>query len=208
MSYKVRWRKAVALSVFFHIFWGVAVGYMIVRETVSPPADEQVIELDITALANEASAEPEQQIAPLSLAEAAEEPETPQLTEPPLTVSTDGVDSELIPIKEIPSKSDTTTIVSSKPSMMGTPPIVLVRVDADNPPEVDRIGRKIVVVLRVKILKSGLPGKVEVVVPSGEKSINDAAVAAAKKWRFEPAKDREGNPVVCLTILSIPFMPK
>lgn len=205
MSYKVRWRKAIALSVFFHIFLGVAVGYMTVRVRVSPIADEQVMELDTIALASEASEKSEMQIAPLS----EPEPENPQMTQPPLAASDDIVDSELILSKEITSKSDTTAAtLSSQQSLKGTPPLVLVRADAENPPELDQIGRKVVVVLRMKIMENGLPGKIDVAVSSGQKSINDAAIAAAKKWRFKPAKDREGHPVVCSTILSIPFTPK
>lgn len=211
MSYTVRWRKAIALSVFLHIFFGVAVGYMTVMPTLLPPPDEQVIELDMmAALPDDDSSEsepesvlpskPEPQALPLN--------EEPIITEPPPAVTEEITNKELVPIKEVALEKETTAIVSSKHSAMGTPPIVLVRADAVNPPEIDRIGRKIVVVLRMKIMENGMPGKVDVAVSSGEKSINDAAIAAAKKWRFEPAKDREGRPIVCSTILSIPFTPK
>jgi len=211
MSYTVRWRKAIALSVFLHIFFGVAVGYMTVMPTLLPPPDEQVIELDMmAALPDDDSSESE----PESVLPSKPEPEAlplneePIITEPPPAVTEEITNKELVPIKEVALEKETTAIVSSKHSAMGTPPIVLVRADAVNPPEIDRIGRKIVVVLRMKIMENGMPGKVDVAVSSGEKSINDAAIAAAKKWRFEPAKDREGRPIVCSTILSIPFTPK
>lgn len=211
MSYTVRWRKAIALSVFSHIFFGVAVGYMTVRQTFPPPPDEQVIELDMmAALSDDDSAEPEPEIALPSTPEPETLPtkEEPIITEPPPILTEDIANKEPETIKEVVPEKETKAIVSSKGSSMGTPPIVLVRADAVNPPEVDQIGRKIVVVLRMRIMENGMPGKVDVAVSSGQKSINDAAIAAAKKWRFEPAKDREGRPIVCSTILSIPFTPK
>jgi len=212
MSYNVRWRKAIAVSVFLHMFIGMAVGYMTVRQTLQPPTDEQVMELDLTAFPGDEPSSPEPQIA-LPNAPALEIPpqEEPPLTEPAPVVKDDSAVSELVPIKALLTQSDTTTapvVVGSKNSGKGTPPVVLMRAEPINPPEVDQIGRKIIVVLRMQIMKTGLPGKVEVAIPSGQKSINDAAIAAAKKWRFEPAKDREGNPVVCSTILSIPFTPQ
>ncbi|GMA98879.1 TonB family protein [Pelosinus sp. IPA-1] len=211
MSYTVRWRKAIALSVFLHIFLGVAVGYMTVVQTLPPPPDEQVIELDMMAALpddDSSESEPESVLPSKPEPEALPTTEEPIITEPPPVVIDDIANKEPVPIKEIALEKETTAIVSSKHSAMGTPPIVLVRADAVNPPEIDQIGRKIVVVLRMRIMENGMPGKVDVAVSSGQKSINDAAIAAAKKWRFEPAKDREGRPIVCSTILSIPFTPK
>ncbi|AIF49809.1 energy transducer TonB [Pelosinus sp. UFO1] len=210
MSYTVRWRKAIALSVFLHIFLGAAVGYMTVRLTPPPPPDEQVIELDMAAAlpdAGPAETEPEVALPSTPLPEVLPPEELPPV-EPPPAITEDIVDSEPVPIKEIPAEKDIPAPVSSsKRSAMGTPPIVLVRANPINPPELDEVGRKVVVVLRMQILENGSPGKISVAVPSGYKSINDAAIAAAKKWHFEPAKDREGRPMVCSTILSIPFIP-
>ncbi|WP_378955961.1 energy transducer TonB [Pelosinus sp. sgz500959] len=212
MSYTVRWRTAIALSVFFHIFFGMAVGYMTFQLTVSPPADEQVIELDVSTLSDrEELEEPELEIPSpnLPVQETAPLAEETIPTETPPIASDDIVEPKPIPIQVVTATPDTTTVINNnKHSVMGTPPVVLTRVDPTYPSEVDQIGRKIIVVLRMKIMENGLPGKVEVAVSSGQKSINDAAIAAAKKWRFEPAKDREGRPIVCSTILSIPFTPE
>lgn len=209
MSYSARWRKAIVLSVFLHILFGMAAGFMAVRLTVPPHEDEQVIELDITSLPDAGPAEPEPEVAlpSVPLPEITPPEELPPV-EPPPAISDDIVDSEPVPIKEIPAEKDIPAPVSSsKRSAMGTPPIVLVRANPINPPELNEVGRKVVVVLRMQILENGSPGKISVAVPSGYKSINDAAIAAAKKWHFEPAKDREGRPMVCSTILSIPFVP-
>ena len=210
MSYNIRWRKAIALSVFLHIFLGVAVGYMTVKPIVLPPDDEQIFELDMGIMPGEESSNPEPQIAMSAAVPEASAQEIEEVT--PLTLPDDltpPTEEVVIPKTNGVEADITTPVISNgKASMMGTPPIVLEHFDAINPPELARIGRKVIVVLRMRIMENGMPGKVEVAIPSGEKSINDAAVAAAKKWRFEPAKDREGHPVVCSTILSIPFIPK
>jgi protein TonB len=196
------------MSVFLHIFLWLAVGYMAVRQTVPPPDTEQVIELDVVALPDAGSAEPEPEIAPAPAPEILPPEEPLPVEPPPVIVNDDIVDSKLVP-EEIPAeKAMPSPVNSSKRSAKGTPPIVLVRVDPVNPPELAEVGRKVVVVLRMQILTNGSPGKISIAVPSGYKSINDAAIAAAKKWHFEPAKDHEGRPVVCLTILSIPFIPQ
>jgi len=214
MSYTVRWRKAVFFSVFFHIFIGITVASMSVKQIV-PPIDEQVIELNLTAFSSDEPVQSEPQSMPMSLPapelESSPQEVSPSIDPLPNAKDDDITDSELVPIKAILKESDTSAapvVVSNSRSGMGTPPVVLVRAEPVNPPEVNRIGRKITVVLRIQILTTGLPGKVEVAIPSGQKSINDAAIAAAKKWRFEPAKDSGGNPVVCSTILSIPFTPQ
>lgn len=216
MSYAVRWRKAIILSIFLHIFFGVAVGYMTVGLTLSPTDNEQLIELDVMALAGDggADSESEPQLALPTVPEPEVSPkedppeEIPPLIEPPPVVSEDVVNSEPVPLKAVAETDKSSAVNSNKRSAMGTPPVVLVRAEPIYPSEVERIGRKVVVVVKVKIMENGLPGKVDVVVPSGQKSINDAAVASAKKWIFKPAKDREGRPMVCSTILSIPFTPK
>lgn len=210
MSYAARWRKAIALSVFLHIFLGMAAGYMAVKLTVPPPDDDQVIELDIASFPDSGPAEPEPEVAMPSMPEPESLPpeEIPPVEQLP-AVNDDIVETEPVPIQPMPAEKEIPSAVSSsKRSAMGTPPIVLVRADPVNPPELKEVGRKVVVVLKMQILENGSPGKISVAVPSGYKSINDAAIAAAKKWHFEPAKDREGRPMVCSTILSIPFIPK
>lgn len=210
MSYRSSWHKAIALSIFLHIFLWVTTGYLAFRVQDPPPANEEVIELSLIDAPGDDIAEEEPQLASLPLVpEVPPEPDPP-LEPNPLVVSDDMAEKIVEPIKTMEEKEITATLdkvnIGGKKSGKGTPPIVLVRVDPVNPPEMEEIGRKVVVVLRMQILANGLPGKVTIAVPSGYKSINDAAIAAAKKWKFEPAKDREGRPMVCLTILSIPFV--
>jgi len=60
------------------------------------------------------------------------------------------------------------------------------------------------VVLRVKVLPNGKPGEVKVKKTSGHGILDDAAVAAAKRWAFTPAK-RGNTPVEGWAIFPVEF---
>jgi len=60
------------------------------------------------------------------------------------------------------------------------------------------------VVLRVKVLPNGKPGEVKVKKSSGHGILDDAAVAAAKRWAFTPAK-RGNTPVEGWAIFPVEF---
>lgn len=211
MSYGSYWRKAIALSIFLHIFLWIATGYLAFQVQDPPPVNEEVIEVNLIDAPGDDIAEEEPQIASSPpVPEVPPELDPPPEPEQPPVISDDIAEKVVEPIKTIEEKETAATPdkvnTGGKKSAKGTPPIVLVRVDPVNPPEMKEVGRKVVVVLRMQILANGLPGKVSIAVPSGYKSINDAAIAAAKKWKFEPAKDGQGKPMVCLTILTIPFV--
>jgi periplasmic protein TonB len=60
-----------------------------------------------------------------------------------------------------------------------------------------------VVVVRVLVSETGEP--MEVVIERGaRKDLNDAALEAARQWRFEPAK-KDGNPVRTYATVRFPF---
>jgi len=42
--------------------------------------------------------------------------------------------------------------------------------------------------LRVQVLPSGSPGTIEIQKSSGRQALDEAALAAVKRWRFVPAK--------------------
>jgi periplasmic protein TonB len=60
------------------------------------------------------------------------------------------------------------------------------------------------VVLRVKVLPNGKPGEVKVKKSSGHGILDEAAVAAAKRWAFTPAK-RGSTPVEGWAIFPVEF---
>ena len=197
------WGKAIVFSVIFHLICFLAIGYVAASQPPEPPPEElQVLELDRAEddLAveeeeppPEEEEEPPQPVPPLQ----EEEPAKPVavVPEPVILPLEEPVSA---PLKEIKP-------VRSKPQVMGTPPVVLARAY----PSAEEAGEfKGTIVLRVQILTNGMPGKIVVVVRSGHKRLNEAAIAAARKWRFIPAKDHDGEPMPCLTIMSIAFDPK
>ncbi len=210
----IRWRKAIVLSIFLHAFLWTAGSYLAFHLQASPPVKEAVVEIDVTS---EASSDDQPEVPQASpappatpLPEQASEPDDPL---PPEAIRDELADT--IPVPVPPLKIDQGATVGTpvvmrsggKHSGMGTPPVVLSRVDPVYPSGLPQPGVKVTVVLRMQILENGLPGNVVVAV-SGPKSLNDAAIAAVKKWRFQPAKDHEGNPMICSTILAIPFEVK
>jgi protein TonB len=60
------------------------------------------------------------------------------------------------------------------------------------------------VLLRVQILADGSAGSVSVAKTSGFESLDEAALAAVRRWKFVPAK-RDGNPVESVVNVPINF---
>ena len=63
-------------------------------------------------------------------------------------------------------------------------------------------GWKGTVILRVEVLADGTAGTLEVVSSSGHEVLDEAAAAAVRRWRFEPA---EANGVAVASHLEIPI---
>lgn len=61
------------------------------------------------------------------------------------------------------------------------------------------------VVLRILVLADGRVGRVEVAVSSGSIALDDAAVAAARSWRFAPAT-RDGQPIDAWALTPVRFV--
>jgi protein TonB len=88
-------------------------------------------------------------------------------------------------------------------------PRVLSKVEPVYPPSARNAGQEGTVVLKIQIMENGRPGDIVVYRSSGYDSLDDAAVAAVKKWRFTPAKDREsGRTFTCTTSLPVVFQLK
>lgn len=209
-----RWRKAVILSVALHLFlWGVA-GYVSAHRQVLSPAEEKMVELDVVDVPYESTKEPQEEqpvIPPSPPQPEPKEVPAPETPPPPLAVSDSDEEKTVEKVVEtsVNGKNvDEPVVVNNnkpKAKAMGTPPVVLFRAYPTPEEQGDFKGT---VVLKVQILENGIPGNIEIAVTSGTKRINDAAIAAAKKWRFKPALDHEGHPMVCTTIMSIPFNKK
>lgn len=65
-------------------------------------------------------------------------------------------------------------------------------------------GVEVRVRLRLVVRTDGTVGRVEVAVPSGRPDLDSAAVAAARTWRFLPAR-RDGEPIESIALIWIAF---
>lgn len=72
------------------------------------------------------------------------------------------------------------------------------------PPRCRRLGIEGVVRVRVLVGERGRPLEVVVGRSSGDPSLDEAALDAVRKWRFEPAK-RDGTPIRAWAIVPIEF---
>ena len=72
------------------------------------------------------------------------------------------------------------------------------------PHSAKRAGQEGRVLLRVQILADGSAGSVSVAKTSGFEALDEAALAAVRKWKFVPAK-RDGNPVESVVNVPINF---
>lgn len=204
MVRRIRWPKAWCLSLTFH---ALILGSFLCLEAflfAAPPPLHEETPLEIIDM----GAEQEETAATVSQALAEPQETSPEPTRQEEEQVIDTLVSELgkesIKEKALPVLAANAAGVAApgKSKAMGTPPEVITRVYPD--PKSGK-GFKGQVVLRVQILETGLPGNIIVSRSSSRKEIDGAAIAAAKLWRFKPAKDHEGNPMVCTTILIISF---
>lgn len=61
------------------------------------------------------------------------------------------------------------------------------------------------VVVRLEVRENGLVGKVTIEQSSGQNILDNAALAAVKRWKFIPAKDVNNIPILSLTKVSVVF---
>lgn len=83
-------------------------------------------------------------------------------------------------------------------------PQPIARVQPEYPPAAFRSGEQGTVLVRAQIDALGNPVSVEVVNSSRSRDLDRAAVAAVRKWRFEPAR-RNGKPVAAAVEVPIDF---
>ncbi len=84
-------------------------------------------------------------------------------------------------------------------------PVVVSQIAADVPSRLAQRRFQDVVVLRVRVSPAGKPAEVRVLRKSSlDAALDDAAVAAVKQWRFQPAKKR-GETVTCWMNIGVPF---
>lgn len=225
MPYASPWPKAMAISIFLHIFLLIAAGYLTAGLTanLTPPA-EVLLEMDLVndpadRLGN--TPEPNQPDIPLlSSSNTAPAEAVNQVVETAQTVTTSELtmtESQTPVAPEVTSQGNTgnasTSASGSAAPVTGggsrsgiTAPAILSKVDPVYPATARSAGLEGIAVLRIQILPSGRPGEITIERSTGHSVLGEAAVAAVAKWRFVPAKDRSsGKTVACTTTMPVSF---
>lgn len=202
-------RKAIAFSIVLHLLGFLVAGYVVARMQEMPPLKEEIMEFDVIGAAAGNPESEQTAVLPAPAPEPAPEPEETKPEPEPQPVPPQEEEAPVVEEEKVPPPPVTNDLPKSpavaaagKRVAMGKPPVVISRA---YPSAAEKNGFTGTIVLKVQILENGLPGNIRVAVSAGHKSYNDAAIAAARKWRFKPAQDHEGHPMVCSTIIAIPF---
>jgi len=86
-----------------------------------------------------------------------------------------------------------------------TPPKAIETPAPQYPKEEEAAGHGGRVALKFKVTQTGTVESVEVVQSTGYPKLDEAALAAGRNWRFEPAKDDAGMPVAGEKTLALSF---
>jgi len=227
MAYNIRWRRAILVSVFCHVFIVAGAGYLSAQLLIMPAVQEQYIELE---LSNEFPAPqlPDHNQSPVSTSPttAAEPTLAPEkmkqdsnITPSPVTTTQSVVSTGELAVANTTSSNETTvgsaeSISKGDPtSHAGTsgklssiiPPSILSKVAPSYPESARQGGIEGTVVLKIQILENGRADTISLSRSSGSEVLDDAAIATIKQWRFIPAKDRNGQAISCYTTIPISF---
>lgn len=85
-------------------------------------------------------------------------------------------------------------------------PSILSKVKPIYPQSARSAGIEGTVIVKIQVLTNGRTGNVSVARSSGNRDLDNAAVAAVEQFQFVPAKDRDsGDPIVCYCNLPVKF---
>lgn len=224
MVYNIRWRRAIMVSVFCHIFILAGAGYLSAQLLTVPVDQEQYVELE---LMNESQGKQEldptsnpvsNPTTPASVSTLAPEKVTqaPSSLTPAATqsiVSTGELTSTSTNSNEITTGSAEPASAGSAPPRASTgsksssivPPSILSRVAPPYPPAARQAGLEGTVILKIQIFENGRADNVSITRSSGSEALDDAAITTIKQWRFVPAKDSNGQAIPCYTTIPISF---
>jgi len=119
---------------------------------------------------------PKPQPKPRPAMKAAPKPAPKALEQPPAAAS-----PEAVPAPPSPPAPAPVTPASASAAYLKNPA-------PEYPSLAQRRGWEGTVLLRVQVLPSGSPGTIEIQKSSGRQALDEAALAAVKRWRFVPAK--------------------
>jgi periplasmic protein TonB len=116
----------------------------------------------------------------------------PKIAEPDVTVPTPEVMPELPPLDSAPTAEATPTDASTAPTGTLQELRATNRVEPTYPATSRRLGEEGSVQLRVFVDEKGRPQDVAVDRSSGHSRLDQAAISAVKRWRFQPATGGSG----------------
>jgi protein TonB len=224
MTYAFQWYKAMAVSACLHMFLLAAAGYLASGLT-GPAPQEILLELD---LMNSVIEQPEKTPDPLlpanvarpepagpapAKSEQSATPLSPRMPSGELSGTEPAIPATGHPSVAVGMQTGgTATAPSSGGSNANTnrgviaAPGILTRVEPVYPQSARQDGLEGTVVLRIQVLSNGRPGEITISRSSGHSSLDNAGMAAARQWRFIPAKDlASGRTVACTITLPLSF---
>ncbi|HWR08812.1 TonB family protein [Sporomusa sp.] len=221
MTFALRWRKAISVSVCLHIFLLVIAGYLVagLLTAAATVPEEIILNMDLVSDSGlpEPAASSEISVPAPTVSTPAEPVQAVTEVKPVVTtseLSMTEVESPAAIVSAQPHAAATTegpeTKASGPPPSAGgggiAAPGILSRVDPLYPPAARQAGLEGTVLLKIQVLANGRPGEISVARSTGYPALDEAAAAAVRKWQFIPAKDRSsGRTVACTTTLPVSF---
>jgi protein TonB len=255
MTYRPRWRKAIVISMIFHILFLCIAGWLAGRFAANVES-EPYLELELlTDMGAEGPRSHDSSSTVEGAAQAAE-----YLTTTPVMKSTSSATLPVVPkavaiaddlavvaveaVAASQSISDyeqenTASIVGTTGEANGSgdgkgtagnhgggtgagtgagssgnnsgsrqiaPPRILSKVEPVYPEGARSAGLEGTVLVKMQILANGAPGEITVNRSSGHDSLDEAAIAAVRQWRFIPAKNQDsGISITCYTTMPVVF---
>lgn len=224
MPHNLHWRKAVILSIIFHIFFVIGASYLVSHMPLSQAAEEKYVELELmNTVEPQGAVDSALSGMPISAAHTAQSmplttvnQPSPSSTSPSLN-ATPLVTNEALTVTSISgtgvapsstgSAGNENNATTSKSNGSGIiPPSILNRINPTYPQSARQAGIEGTVILKIQIYENGHAGNVTVFRSSGNEELDNAAISTVKQWSFVPAKDRSSNqPIVCYTTMPISF---
>lgn len=227
MVYQSKWLLALAAALAVHGLFGAGMaGFPLMDKTVPPPPSPAV-EIDMDGEEGQEPGEEEGSEEP-EAALLAEEvpPAVPDIKEEPPLKEEDAPVEEEKDDKPIEAESldeavkvwqkemkqaardgrgrVSDTLVVKKGNggrQMGEPPVVI----TDSYPPDGMYTFKGVVRVFTTIGEDGRVKATKVAVTSGNRAVDELAMAFCRRWTFKPAKDSKGEPMACTKLIRIPF---
>lgn len=235
MTYRPHWRKAMIVSIIFHIVFFSIIGWL-AGNFFAAMESEPYVELELLTDVSMEDSKSET-MSPSKSGPQAGKAETMQAIKstttlsdaPKVVVATDDLAVEAVEETSVSPSARNNESASNSSAVNGSGgngngendkgtgsgsgkrgsvvrPRILSKVEPTYPEGARKAGLEGTTVVRIQILANGLPGDVSINTTSGHDMLDEAAIAAVRKWRFIPAKSQEsGASMMCYITMPILF---